>query len=219
MRTCRTMRLAKWTADLVPWKSTFLVGLGAALLGLGGCETKIGDECSANVDCATDGTRICDRSSPGGYCTIPGCEAGSCPDDSHCISFFPTSFSMTACNPETEDLVCTPCSGPDCNAHCEPGGRSRACRSCDPGQSEDCNAHCDPGPATDDCAPDEICLPEGVCVRLQTERRYCMADCSSDDDCRDGYECRKTGSAGAYVTPKTGEPYTTKRRGFCAPRR
>ncbi len=190
----------------------------STLLGVAACETKIGDECTANVDCATDGTRICDKSSPGGYCTIPGCEAGSCPEDSRCISFFPSRFALVACDPATEDLACRPCTGSSCNARCPEDRRTNACEPCDPSQRDDCNASCDPGPATDHCAPDEICLPEGVCVRLQTERRYCMANCSSDDDCRSGYFCRKTGSSGAYLTPAAGEPYTTERKGFCAPR-
>ena len=38
------------------------------------CGKEIGDSCSTNVDCAQDGTRDCDLSQPGGYCTVNGCD-------------------------------------------------------------------------------------------------------------------------------------------------
>jgi hypothetical protein len=45
--------------------------------------------------------------------------------------------------------------------------------------------------STDDCSLDELCNLEGHCVARSSEVRYCMRKCSSDGDCRDGYECRK----------------------------
>ena len=45
-------------------------------------------------------------------------------------------------------------------------------------------------PSTDDCSLDELCDLEGHCVTRSSEIRYCMRKCSSDGDCRDGYECR-----------------------------
>lgn len=61
-----------------------------------GCASKIGDGCSTNNDCGVN--RICDRSQPGGYCTISPCELNACPKESVCISFDTTeSFCMTRC--------------------------------------------------------------------------------------------------------------------------
>jgi len=85
---------------------TFLVaGLAAS-----GCSKKIGDGCSTNIDCAQDGTRICDLSQPGGYCTEDGCTNDSCPSESICVRFFDQKYATTSCSPElpcpTADQVC-----------------------------------------------------------------------------------------------------------------
>jgi hypothetical protein len=55
------------------------------------------------------------------------------------------------------------------------------------------NKTCDPTTedvSTDNCSLDELCDLEGHCVARSSELRYCMRKCSSDGDCRDGYECR-----------------------------
>lgn len=83
----------------------------AVSLGAVGCEPDIGDDCEASVDCSVSGDRLCDRSVPGGggYCTISGCEKGTCPDDSICVKF----------RPEPERLSTTWCMKPcDGNGDC-----------------------------------------------------------------------------------------------------
>jgi hypothetical protein len=48
------------------------------------------------------------------------------------------------------------------------------------------NKSCDdPG-----CSLDELCDLNNRCVPRSAEIRYCMKTCDTDDDCRDGYECR-----------------------------
>ena len=47
-----------------------------------------------------------------------------------------------------------------------------------------------PCEAQTDCSLDELCSLKGFCVPRSSEARYCMATCDSNDDCRDGYECR-----------------------------
>ena len=42
----------------------------------------------------------------------------------------------------------------------------------------------------DSCSLDELCSLDGFCVPRASEQRYCMLKCSSNGDCRDGYECR-----------------------------
>jgi len=87
----------------------------AALLAMG-CAPEIGDECTSSADCSADGTRICDLASPGGYCTVQGCEQDTCPDDSVCVVFRPdparlaTSWCMAPCGDDAEcrdDYECT----------------------------------------------------------------------------------------------------------------
>ena len=86
-----------------PLLATVLLVSGA-LLG-SGCESQIGDSCSINVDCSPLGDRICDTTQLEGYCTIPGCDQDTCPDEAICVRFFPTAFLSQTCNPETEDAV------------------------------------------------------------------------------------------------------------------
>jgi hypothetical protein len=55
------------------------------------------------------------------------------------------------------------------------------------------NRTCDPtteGTSTDNCSLDELCSLTGHCVPRAAEVRYCMLKCSSNSDCRGGYECR-----------------------------
>lgn len=49
------------------------------------------------------------------------------------------------------------------------------------------NKPCDEG---DGCSLDELCDLNNRCVPRTAETRYCMRTCDSNDDCRDGYECR-----------------------------
>lgn len=50
------------------------------------------------------------------------------------------------------------------------------------------NKSCETSP--DQCSLDELCDLNLHCVPRSSEVRYCMKTCSSDGDCRDGYECR-----------------------------
>jgi len=74
-----------------------------------GCGKEIGDDCVVSSDCSTAGDRICDISSPGGYCTIQGCDFNTCPDESVCVSFFTGSFANKPCVRETEDAGTDDC--------------------------------------------------------------------------------------------------------------
>jgi hypothetical protein len=60
---------------------------------LTGCTPDIGDSCVLSTDCASDGTRVCDTSEPGGYCTVLNCTGNNlgsvCPDNALCVEFFP----------------------------------------------------------------------------------------------------------------------------------
>ncbi len=112
------------------WRILAVTGLvlGAA----SGCAPEIGDECSSSVDCSVNGDRICDRSQPGGYCTVAACEEGTCPEDSVCVEFrfeperLSSSWCMAPCE---EDGDCR--GGYDCrraseilDADCEPMARA-----------------------------------------------------------------------------------------------
>ena len=74
------------------------------------CGNKIGDSCAISTDCATEGGRTCDNSSPGGYCTIPGCDVGTCPSEAECVQFFSVinlDKKCTVAEDCTIDEICT----------------------------------------------------------------------------------------------------------------
>lgn len=79
------------------------LALAASTLAIG-CAPAIGDECETALDCSSQGSRICDRTQPNGYCTIEGCENGTCPEGSVCVKFRPliervaTSYCMAGCD-------------------------------------------------------------------------------------------------------------------------
>lgn len=90
----------------VPTLVRFLI----LILVAAGCGKEIGDECFSGADCSPNGDRQCDSASTGGYCTIQGCDVGTCPDEATCIRFFTNTFSNRPCDPLTENI-----STDDCN--------------------------------------------------------------------------------------------------------
>jgi hypothetical protein len=66
------------------------------------CGKEIGDSCATNVDCQEDGTRYCDLSQPGGYCTINGCDEKSCPSKAVCIRIFPYESPGATCAQDSD---------------------------------------------------------------------------------------------------------------------
>jgi hypothetical protein len=75
------------------------------------CGSQIGDSCSTNVDCAQDGTRDCDLSQPGGYCTVNGCDEQSCPGEAVCIRLFPYELPGAVCTNDSQcqsNEICLP---------------------------------------------------------------------------------------------------------------
>jgi hypothetical protein len=51
------------------------------------CSPEIGDDCATALDCSASGTRLCDMTQRGGYCTLEGCEENTCPDEAVCVQF------------------------------------------------------------------------------------------------------------------------------------
>jgi hypothetical protein len=133
----------------------------AALLAASGCGRKIGDACATSVDCdPTNGSRTCDLSQRGGYCLIEGCDARSCPEDSHCVRFFPEMFLTGSCelHPACDREPCpTGCAADEA---CVPGadGEAGVCarRSL---ERRYCVQSCG---GDGDCRGDYQCLPTGV---------------------------------------------------------
>jgi hypothetical protein len=169
----------------------------AALLILtAACGHNIGDSCTVSTDCAQDGSRVCDIFSPGGYCTIQGCDFGTCPSDSICARFYPALENAVDCNSGpmacAEDEVCT------IGQKCAPTSiETRFCmKTCD---------------SDGDCRDDYECrdmalmikhggepVPDPVTGKMPTtkfcaSRRTCAGneDCAADEVCDIGqHVCR-----------------------------
>jgi hypothetical protein len=95
---------------LSPALPALLVALAVATVGaLGACGKEIGDSCTTSTDCSPNGDRLCDPDpqSPGGYCTIQGCDYSTCPDEAACVRFFTGNFTNKQC---TKDTAATDCS-------------------------------------------------------------------------------------------------------------
>ena len=73
------------------------------------CGTEIGDECLLSRDCSADGDRTCDVTSPGGYCTVVGCDYDTCPSEATCVRFFPVESVNLPCDPDTEGDTTSDC--------------------------------------------------------------------------------------------------------------
>ena len=60
------------------------------------CAPIAGDACEDASDCG--GSMYCERSLPGGYCTVASCVNRTCPGDGVCIRFdADTSYCMQPC--------------------------------------------------------------------------------------------------------------------------
>jgi hypothetical protein len=105
---------------------------------LGACGKEIGDPCNLASDCSPNGDRICACSncsgtdptsdSKNGYCTIQGCDFGTCPSEAVCVRFFTGNFTNKPC---TASAMVTGCSLDELCAvsgHCVP--RSSEIRYC-----------------------------------------------------------------------------------------
>ena len=166
-----------------------------------GCGAKIGDSCRTNIDCSPLGDRFCDTASTNGYCTKEDCGPTTCPSEAVCIRFFtPLADDTEAC---TFDPA-IPFSRADC-----------------PNVDERCV--CDTTDSNNQCVCSttdgngQCVVKNGHCAPSSTERHWCERSCSNDGDCRDGYECRRTGTFGAEPLPTFDNVYGTPAK-FCAPK-
>lgn len=116
---------------------------------------------------------------------------------------FGSDFLSVSCEPHREDIA-TSCdsSNSSCPADCVPSSEGGPVLVC---------------PPQDACQPNEICLPEGLCADEITSRTSCRRKCSGDDDCRTGYECKRTGSDGVYRVFDPDNPTDDSQIRICRP--
>lgn len=141
------------------------------------CGSSIGDACVQASDCAQDGSRICAKA-PDGYCTVVGCDFGSCPDEAICVRFFPVIHLGKDCTSDAEcaaDETCTPAGGGKCAprslevrycmAGCSSHGDCRdkyECRNAERMRAHGGEPVPDPNATTSTAAP-SFCAPSAEC--------------------------------------------------------
>jgi hypothetical protein len=147
--------------------------------------------------------------------------------------------ALAACGKEIGDecIVSSDCS-PNGDRQCDTSSKGGYCtiQGCDFDTCPDeaacvrfftgafSNRTCDPltenqPGGTDDCNLDELCSLVGQCVPRSSEVRFCMKTCSSNGDCRDGYECRNRDlmiSHGGEPVLAPGQVFDNDPK-FCAP--
>lgn len=165
--------------------------LALVMLSTAACGKDIGDDCTTNVDCAQDGTRDCDLSQPGGYCTVNGCDELSCPSGSVCIRVFPY-----------EESGATPCTW------VTPDTCSNAV--------ETSPSYC---PADQICIPDGFCVPRVSERRFCEKSCGSNSDCRAGYVCREaGVQCEFPSSSSTYGSiALVNNPTPTLVAKFCAP--
>ena len=84
---------------------TALLTIIAICIGAPGCGHEIGDSCSISSDCSSSGDRLCDIASTNGYCTIPGCDFDTCPEEATCVRFFSVGDTNIPCESNDECLA------------------------------------------------------------------------------------------------------------------
>jgi hypothetical protein len=168
-----------------------------AVLVVAGCGHNIGDSCQTNVDCSPLGDRFCDVAPPGGYCTVEDCGPSTCPGGSACIRFY-TAIQNEPCTVVLDrPLTQANCLHTDEICVCDNSSNG----TCITPTGSPFNGHCAPA---------------------STEKHWCEKLCNQNGDCRQGYECRETGTFGATPLPSfdmggnlpIGQGYPVK---FCAP--
>jgi hypothetical protein len=177
-----------------------LLFFGLAVLATSACTRRIGDACTTNVECSPLGDRFCDLASPSGYCTVEGCDSSSCPDSAVCVRFFSLKVGDGAqCDSQRVAMTAADCAN---SSGCCVAGTPGCCKI-----GEQC------------LCSQEGCGTQGYCASESTERRWCMHACSNDGDCRDGYQCRPTGTNGSLAVTYLNPDGTTTVPvySYCAP--
>jgi hypothetical protein len=156
------------------------------------CKDKIGDPCRRAFDCSPRGERQCDLSNS----PFDNKREGECIIE---------NCSLGSC--PKEGICVKVYSSKFLSVACDP-------------ELEDVSEDPDQ-PAlgiVDDCDPDEVCLPEGLCADEITARTSCRLECKKDSDCRKNYRCVEIGSDGVYVAPDPDAPTKFNTARICVPR-
>jgi hypothetical protein len=154
-----------------------------------GCQPKVGDPCKRALDCGVNVVRQCDVSN------APRDPKGQ----GECII---ENCSYGVC---PKEAVCVKVYATEFLSI-----------SCDP-DLEDVPSF-EGMDGRDDCAPSEVCLPEGLCAAEIRARTSCRLECDEDKDCRDNYQCVSTGVGGVYVAPDPVDPTKQHTARICVPR-
>lgn len=86
------------------------------LLGLGACQSVVGDTCTTTTQCGTG--LVCDTTTKDGYCTKTPCRKGECPAEATCVEFPSLDFAGVTYSSEATFCMrtCTGTGTGDCRS-------------------------------------------------------------------------------------------------------
>jgi hypothetical protein len=170
-------------------RTPLLLPLALAAVALAaGCGNSIGDACRQGTDCSPQGDRICDLPSPGGYCTIEGCDFGTCPDEAVCVRFFPVTQLDKECEGDRDcslDEVCV------LGGKCAPRSAERRFCMLRCGGHGDCRERYECRDVERMMAHGGEPVPDPEGATDVSRRAYCAParPCDEDGDCLAGDHC------------------------------
>jgi hypothetical protein len=173
-------------------RSALAASILAVVVSLtGACSHQIGDSCMSSVDCDPSGTRSCDLSQPGGYCTIMGCDETMCPSGATCIRTFPETLIAQNAGVAVSSVMCDP--------------ESSTGKQCDPGimcaTFGSCVKPCTPGGPASQCLVNQagatvqlLCISLGYCAQCEPTPKNLQIDAGAPaSPCQDAGTCTNSG--------------------------
>ena len=185
----------------------------------------VGASCQANTDCADPGA-ACLTQFPGGYCLVPGCGNGTCPQGSACVSGQGNRFCLQTCQSDADCRAGYTCSGLAGTPVCVPaqgGGTTAVGGPCTgPNQCAGSPAVCLtqwPGGycATYNC-DQHPCAGGSSCIPVSGQH-LCFQDCNASGDCgRADYVCQPLGvNQGGACVPRCDQAQVCGQGQTCDP--
>lgn len=173
-----------------------VLALAAQAIVMTACTRKIGSACRVSTDCSFRGERICDLS------YLVDADGDRDPQGKG-------ECTIEGCSPGScpKEGICTQVFNTEfLSVACDPEREDRRPPDDEIGDS-----------IYNRCTDQELCLPEGLCADILSVRTTCRKECKSDRNCREGYECRATGSNGVYVAFDPKAPNSIPTAKICMP--
>lgn len=176
---------------------------------------EVGASCTADSECSAGGDPVCLRNLPNGYCSALCNSDSDCPSSTHCEDFGDQGYCYQDCTNNDDCRFGYQCSTNDLSeASCVPDDEKTVKNPNGEDDGEPCvsDINCKGGV----CIREAEGFPGGYCTTLfcdndngcnggvcvtSSSNNVCRSECSTDDNCREGYICVKSGDDG-FCSPE-----------------